>query len=127
MLLERHTMHVANLVLRFIVELIGFAAVAYAAAQIPDNGLVSLLAAVGAAGALIAVWTVLVAPKTANGLSQPQKDVIGTVLLLLAVAALGLAGQVGLAVIYGAVVLVNAVLLFVFRKETTSWLKGVAA
>ena len=120
-------MHVANLVLRFIVELFGFAAVAYAAAQIPDNGLASLLAAVGAAAAFIAIWAAVVAPKAANRLSQQQKDVIGTVLLLLAGVALGYAGQVGIAVIFSAVVLVNAVLLFVFRKDATDWLKEVAA
>lgn len=118
-------MHVANLVLRFIVELLGFTAVAYAAAQIFDSGLASLLAAVGTTAALITIWAVVVAPKAANRLSQPQKEVIGTVILLLTGVALGFAGQVELAVIYGAAVLVNAVLLFVFRKEATIWLKGV--
>lgn len=117
-------MHVANLVLRFVVELLGFAAVAYAAAQISANALVSLLGAAGAAAAMITLWARFVAPKAASGLSQPQKDVVGTVVLLLAGVALGIAGQVELAVIYGSVVLVNASLLFVFRTEATNWLDG---
>lgn len=120
-------MHAVNLVLRFVLELFGFAAVAYAAAQIPDNWLASLLAATGAAGALIALWAVVVAPRATSGLTQPQKDIIGTILLLLAGVALGLTGQVGLAVAFGAVVVVNAVLLFAFRKEAARWLKEVAA
>jgi hypothetical protein len=120
-------MHAANLVLRFLVELVGLGAVSYSAAQISGNGLVGVVAAIGAAGAFVAVWSVGVAPKAANGLSQPQKDVIGTVILVLAGVALAVAGQPELAVAFCGVVLANAVVLFVFRKEATNRLKEVAA
>ena len=68
----------------------------------------------------------LVAPNTANGLSQPQKDIIGTVLLLLAAAALGVAGQVRLAVILAVVVLANAGLLFAFGTDAAPALNRAA-
>jgi hypothetical protein len=119
-------MHIANLALRFVVELLGIASVAYAAFQISDNALVRVLATVAAPLLLIVAWAMLVAPNTANGLSQPQKDIIGTVLLLLAAAALGVAGQVRLAVILAAVVLANAGLLFAFGNDAAPALNRAA-
>ena len=41
-------MHIANLALRFVVELLGIAAVASAAFQISDNALVRVMATVAA-------------------------------------------------------------------------------
>ena len=114
-----------NLALRFLVELVGIAAVAYAgfqAAPVPLRA----VAAVGAAAALIAIWWLVVAPNTANGLSQPQKDLIGTALLLLAAGALAVAGQSGLAVGFAAIVIVNAALLFAFGEAGRASLASVA-
>ncbi|MGH2446338.1 MAG: YrdB family protein [Candidatus Limnocylindria bacterium] len=110
-------MATSNLTLRFLLELAGIGAVAYAGFQVPGSWLIRAAAGIGAPLALIVVWGQVVAPNTANGLSQGQKDVIGTLLLLAAAAVLGLAGQRRLAIGFGVVVLANAVLLFVFGQD----------
>jgi hypothetical protein len=112
-------MAVANLALRFLVELGGFAAIGYSAYHAVGAGAGALrwLAGAGAALAIIILWAMVVAPKTQNGLSQPQKDVIGTVILLASAGALAWAGQVPLAIGFVVVVIVNAVLLFVFGAD----------
>ena len=99
-------MAIANLTIRFIVELAGIAAFGYWGFQV--GGLA--LAAVAVAIAVV-VWGVVVAPKARNRLSQEQRDVVGTAILLLAAASLVIVGQplvgVGLAV----VVILNAIAL----------------
>lgn len=119
-------MAVANLALRFILEVLGIAALAYSGFQVPSSSLIRAVAGIGAPLALIIVWAMVVAPNTANGLSQAQKDVIGTVLLLVAAIALGFAGQLQLAVAFGIVVVVNAVLLILIGQDGRSALNGMA-
>ena len=80
-----------NLVIRFLAELGGIAALAYAGFQVATP--LRAITGIGAALAFIVVWWLIVAPNTANGLSQPQKDLIGTALLLVAAGALAIAGQ----------------------------------
>ena len=103
-----------NLAIRFFAELGGIAAVGYAGFSVAAPLPVRAVAGIGAALALAVIWGLVVAPKAANGLSQPQKDVIGTALLLVAAGALAAAGQPTLAMGFAAVVLANAALLFVF-------------
>ncbi|MEJ7803629.1 MAG: YrdB family protein [Candidatus Limnocylindria bacterium] len=119
-------MAVANLTLRFLLELAAIAALAYSGFQASANGLIRAIAGIGAPLALIVIWAMVVAPNTANGLSQAQKDLIGTVLLVLTAVALGLAGQRGLAVGFGIVVLVNAALLFVFGQDARGSVERMA-
>jgi hypothetical protein len=103
-----------NLVLRFLAELAGIAAVGYAGLAIAAPLPLRVMAGIGAALALAVVWGLVVAPKATNGLSQPQKDVVGTALLLVAAGALAVAGQPTLAIGFATVIVVNAALLFVF-------------
>jgi len=104
-------MAVANLALRFFVEVLGIAAVGYWGFNTSSDGLIRTLVAIGAALAFILVWAVVVARNRNNGLSQPQKDIMGTLILLLAAAGLGMAGQPGLASGFAVVIGVNAWLL----------------
>ena len=67
-------MAIANLTLRFIAELAGIAAVAYAGFAVDAPSPVRAAAAIGTAVALIATWAIVVAPTAANGLSQGHKD-----------------------------------------------------
>jgi hypothetical protein len=115
-----------NLAIRFLAELGGIAAIAYAGFQVAAPTPVRAAAAAGAALALVGIWWLVVAPNTANGLSQPQKDLIGTAILLLAAGALAAAGQTGLAVAFAIVVALNAALLFVFGQEAREALDGMA-
>ncbi len=107
-------MAAANLVLRFIVEVLGIVALAYAGFQISGNGLVKSAVGIGAPLVLVVVWALVVAPNTVNGLSQPQKDAIGTVLLLLAAGILVLAGRQALGIGFAALVASNAALMLAF-------------
>jgi hypothetical protein len=110
-------MAIANLTIRFVTELAGIAAVGYAGFQVAGPMPVRVIAGVGAALALIITWALVVAPNTVNGLTQPQKDLIGTGLLLLAAVALGAAGQLRLAIVFAIVVIANTTLLFVFGQD----------
>ena len=91
-------MAIANLTIRFLVELAGIAAFGYWGLQAGGPGL-----AVVAVAVTIAVWAIVVAPKARNRLTQAQRDIVGTAILLFASAALIAAGQpvvgIGLAVI----------------------------
>ena len=103
----RKVIGVAALAIRFIVELLGVVAVAYWGWQTGPEGIGRIVLAVGAAVALVVVWAFIVAPKADNALSQPVRDIIGTVLLLMAAGGLAAAGQPGLAVVFAAVVVID--------------------
>ena len=100
-------MAIANLTLRFILELAGIAAFGIWGLAVSSNPIV----AIGAVAAAIVVWALVVAPKTRNGLSQSQKDVVGTAILLVAAVALVAAGNAVAGVVFGVVVVVNAAVL----------------
>lgn len=112
-------MLLANLALRFIVELVGVGALAYVAYQAPLDGVARVAVTVAAPLAFIVVWAVVVAPKATNGFSQRQRDAIGTGLLVLVAVALGLAGQMAAAAVFGAIVVVNWALGFVFGQDAS--------
>ena len=103
----RKVMGVAALAIRSIVELLGVVALAYWGWQTGPEGIGRIVLAVGAAVALIVVWAFVVAPKADNALSQPVRDIIGTVLLLMAAGGLAAAGQPGLGVVFAAVVVID--------------------
>jgi hypothetical protein len=110
-------MAIGNLALRFVLELVGVGALAYWGSQQPLPGFARLALALAAPAALIVVWALVVAPKTANGLNQVQKDAIGTVLLLAAAGVLALAGHPSAASAFAAVVVVNWMLLVHFGER----------
>lgn len=111
-------MAVANLAVRFLLEVAAYVGVGYAVYQLADgvDGLLRWLLAVAASLAVIGLWWLVVAPRTRNGLSQAQKDVIGSVLMLAIAGLVAYAGQPGLAIGYAVLVVLNAVLLFVFGQ-----------
>jgi len=121
-------MATANLALRFVVELVGLGALAYWGwAQEQLGAIARVGIAIVAPLALAVVWAVVVAPNTANGLTQPQKSTIGTVLLIVGAAALALAGQPTAALAFGAVVVLNWVLLVVFGEGAMVALRSAGA
>jgi len=99
-------MAIANLTIRFIVELIGIAAFGYWGLQVAGP-----LLAVAALAIAIVVWAVVVAPKAGNRLSQAQRDVVGTAILLVASVALAAVGLSAAAVGLAVVVILNAIAL----------------
>jgi len=110
-------MVIANLALRFIVELIGVGALGYAAYQAPLDGITRIAVTVAAPLALVVAWAIVVAPKARNALTQPQRDAIGTGLLVLVAAALVGAGQPTAGLVFGAVVVVNWLLGVILGQD----------
>jgi Protein of unknown function (DUF2568) len=111
-------MATTNLALRFLLEIAGFAGTGYAVQQLSSGaGAVSWILGLAALLAVITLWSLVVAPRRGNGLSQAQKDIIGSVVLLVVAGAVWAAGQGGLAIGYGVLVILNAVLLFVFGQD----------
>ena len=104
-------MAIANLTLRFVLELAGIAAFGLWGLNLTGDPRVNLVVAVIAVAAVIVAWAVVVAPKARNGLSQSKKDVIGTAILLVAAVALVGAGQPVAGLAFGALVLANAAML----------------
>lgn len=112
-------MAIANLALRFLLEVaafIGLGVLAYSQFRglgSPLSWIVGILASL----ALIITWWAVVAPRTANGLSQAQKDIIGTALLVMVGAGVVYAGERGLGTGYAVIVILNAGLLLAFRGD----------
>ena len=99
-------MAIANLTIRFIVELVGIGAFGYWGLQV--GGPVLAIVAVAVA---IVVWAVVVAPKARNRLTQEQRDIVGTAILLLASATLIAVGQPVVGIGLAVVVMLNAIAL----------------
>lgn len=110
---------VANLALRFLLELAGWIGAGYAV-FVRTGALDDPLRwafAIGTSLAVVVAWALTVAPRRENGLSQPQKDMVGTTVLLVVAGGLALAGQPLLALAYAVLVVANAALLLVFGDE----------
>jgi len=118
-------MAIANLALRFVVELAGVGALAYWGSQAAD-GPEALVLAIGAPLAMIVAWAVVVAPKAHNALTQPQRDLIGTGLLLGSAAALLAAGHATVALAFGAIVVVNWIVLAASGEQARATMGAVA-
>ena len=119
-------MALANLTLRFVLELAGIAALGWVGLQLPLAGVARWAAVISLPVALIVAWALVVAPNTASGLTQAQKDIIGSVLLLAVAAAVAIVGQPQPAVGFAILVVANAALLFVFGEDARVALAGAA-
>ena len=121
-------MAIANLLLRFVLEICAIAAASWSGYQLaPGAGPFRWLVAVGAALAVILLWALVVAPTRRNGLSATRKERIGTAIMLVAAGSLALSGEASLAIIFGALILLNAALLVVLGRDALDHLKGVTA
>jgi hypothetical protein len=106
-------MAIANLTLRFVLELAGFAAFGYAGAVLSGNP----LAGVVAFAAAVVVWALVAAPKARNPLSQAQRDVVGTGILLLAALGVIAAGQAVAGLVLGVAIVANAAILIALGPD----------
>ena len=114
----------AKLALRFIVELLGIGFVAFWAYNASSHGLLRIVLVVVTVLTFVAVWGLFLSPRATTGLSRAQKNVLGTVVLLVAAALLALAGQPGVASVFAVVVVINMVLLFVLDEASERALRG---
>jgi len=102
-------MAILALALRFLLELVGFVAVGVVAATATGQPLAGIAASI----AVIAVWAVVAAPKARNPLRQPQRDLVGTSILIVAAVGLVLVGLPLAGIVFGVAVVANAAHLVV--------------
>lgn len=100
-----------NLAARFLLEIVAIAAVGYWGYQ-TGSGPLRWVLAIGTPLVLIAVWAIGIAPGAVNPIPQPVRVVLGSGVLLLAAAALFVAGARTPALLFAALIVVNTVLLF---------------
>ncbi len=110
-------MVLANLAMQFIVELLGVAFVGYWGFTASDDAIIRLILAIGAMAGFAVAWGLFLAPAAGGGLTTVQKEVLGTIVLLISAGALAMAGQPTAALGYAAVVLANAALLFALGDD----------
>jgi Protein of unknown function (DUF2568) len=106
----------ANLVLRFLLELCALVALAYWGFQTGRGLIVKIALGIGVPLLAAVVWATLVAPNAAVRLPGLVPFVFGLVILGLAAVALAAAGHPFLAVIFGAIVLINAALMLLWGQ-----------
>jgi hypothetical protein len=104
------TVRVANLGLKFLLELAAFAALAYWGADI------SVVVAIAAPAVAIVLWAVFAAPKSAHRLPAATRIPFELLVFAAAVAALLAAGVTTVAIVLALLVAVNAILLTVFDQ-----------
>lgn len=109
-----------TLALRFVLELAGLGALAVAGFD-GFQGPPRWLAAIGAPVALAVFWAFVVAPRAANPIAPPLREVIGSLALLCAAGALALAGHPRPATVFAVLIVTNTVLLAVLRDHITDW------
>jgi hypothetical protein len=100
-----------NLVLRFLLELCGIAALAWWGWTSGGGGPAGAVLALVAAGVLVVAWALVVAPKASNAIPQRTRMLIGTGLLLGCAALLAIAGQPGAAAVFAVVDVANTIWL----------------
>jgi Protein of unknown function (DUF2568) len=120
-------MAIVAITVRFLVELAGVGAFAYWGLQAPIDGWARIALAIGAGLVFAVFWGRVVAPRATNRLTQQQRDVVGTAVLLLAAGALAIAGQPVLALAFAAIVVVDWLALVVLGPEAIEVVRPTAA
>lgn len=120
-------MAIAALTVRFIVEMAGVAALGYWAWQTTPDGWLRIGLTIAAPLVFIVVWGAVAAPRATNELTQPQRDVIGTALILLAAGALAVAGQPTLAFVLVAVTVIDWLVLIALGPDAVETVRPTAA
>ncbi len=105
----------ANLAVKFLLELAAFAAFAYWGAE-TGTGATAVVLAILAPAAAVAIWSVFAAPRSSRRLPLAARAPLELGVFALAVVALAVAGSAVLAIAFGVVAALNAILLTVFRQ-----------
>ncbi len=105
-----------NLGLRFLLELVLLVSVSYGVLQLSPEGWRWILS-FGAVLLLAIIWGLWVAPHSKRRLSDPLRLVVEVVLFVLGVAALWLADQPLLAVIFAGIVIANMTLMVLWSQR----------
>ena len=109
-------MHMANAVARFLLELCTLAALGYWGFASTD-GVTAFVRGLGVPMLVVVVWGTFGAPQAPLRAAVPIRLALFVVISGWAVAALASVDQVALALLLGAAVLVNTVLLYALGQE----------
>ena len=115
MMMTWRLLKLVNLALKFALELAAIAAFAYWGATVA-GGVVSVLLAIVAPAVAVLLWGVFAAPKSKRRLRRDVRVPFELSVFGLAVGALFAAGAPVTALVFAALVVVNAVLMTAFRQ-----------
>ena len=107
------------LAIRFLLELVGVAALTWWGIAVADGPLAAVLA-VAAPLTLIVAWGLVAAPKARNPLSLRARQLAGSAMLLVVAAAVALAGQPAAAALFGAAIVVDQALLVLVNPDVAA-------
>jgi hypothetical protein len=110
------TLKQANLGLRFLFELCALVALGYWGFRTDWGTAAKIGLGIGAPLLMAVVWGAFVAPKARVTLPATAREFLGLAILELAAVALAAAGAPALAIAFGILVLVNAVLKVVWNQ-----------
>ena len=110
----------ANLVLRFIVEITAYAALGYWGAGNHSPLVVRVALAIFTPLAAMVLWSLLLAPKARWRLRDPMAIVSELAVFAGAAVALGVSGPVWLSEVFIVVAVVNTLLVRVFERRTSA-------
>lgn len=105
-----------NLGLRFLLELVMLAALAISGYSLTSNPFAKWLLAISLPFIAAIVWGLWVAPKSNNILDQPFRLILELVLFSSTVVILFKAGYKEFGLIFGAVVAVNELLIYIWKQ-----------
>ncbi len=106
----------SNLGLRFLLELLILVILGYWGFKTGTTPATRTLLGIGSPVLFAVVWGILMAPKSTMQLSPPWFYIVEVVLFALAILALYSAGKTNLAIAFGALYLVNRILLLIWRQ-----------
>ncbi|CAG0994900.1 hypothetical protein ARNL5_03544 [Anaerolineae bacterium] len=104
----------ANLALSFLLELVMLAALGYWGFKTGGELVSQIILGIGAPLLVAVVWGIFLAPASARRLREPFHLVLELVIFGLAITALYIAGQPGLALVFGIVYAINLVVRYGF-------------
>jgi Na+/melibiose symporter-like transporter len=108
------------LALRFLLELAGVAALAWWGIQTGTDDVGRAVLAIGAAGSLVVIWGLVVAPKARNRLAPRVRWLIGSGLLLVAAGALWAVGSTVAAALFAVLIVVDTLILLALDRDPTA-------
>ena len=114
-------MLIANLALRFALELAALAAFAAFGLSLDASVVVRILVALAAVAIFVAVWGRWRAPRSEHQLEGSAGLVLELIVFALAAVALVAAGAPMLAAVFAALVVINEVLLRVLGDQPPAW------
>ncbi len=106
----------ANLALRFLLELCALLAFGYWGFQTGQSLLSKIGLGIGIPLLTVIIWGMFIAPNAAVHLPEPVPFVLGLVILGLAAIALAAAGHTALAIVFGIIIVINAILMLIWRQ-----------